>query len=94
VRQDQGQGTGATPANFAAVMSRAEFACSRLGGAAWTANAIIEDVWRLDGLAGISNLMNPQNGPAPAVYAPVGTAHGKNQNSSIGRIGDERQQFV
>jgi 4-carboxymuconolactone decarboxylase len=40
--------------------------CSRLGGTAWNADTVIEDVWRLDALADVSSLMNAHNGPAPA----------------------------
>jgi 2-methylcitrate dehydratase PrpD len=32
--------------------------CSRLGGTGWDADAIINDVWRLDALADVSSLMN------------------------------------
>jgi 2-methylcitrate dehydratase PrpD len=40
--------------------------CSRLGGATWNADAIIEDVWRLDELADVSRLMNEHAGFGPA----------------------------
>jgi 2-methylcitrate dehydratase PrpD len=39
--------------------------CSQLSGTAWNADSIIADVWRLDTLADVSNLMNSHNGPAP-----------------------------
>jgi hypothetical protein len=52
--------------------------CSRLGGTAWNADAVIEDVWRLDALADVSSLMNAHDGPASAteeaVSAPVRSA--------------------
>jgi 2-methylcitrate dehydratase PrpD len=48
--------------------------CARLGGTAWNADAIIEDVWRLDALADVSGLMNAHRGHAAAVI----TARGKN----------------
>jgi 2-methylcitrate dehydratase PrpD len=55
--------------------------CSRLGGATWNADAIIEDVWRLDALADVSSLMNSHSATAPAisetVSVPVRTARGK-----------------
>lgn len=72
--------------------------CSRLGGTAWNADTIIEDVWRLDALADVSSLMNSHDrvglAPGETVPAPVHTARGKNQNSNIGRIDDERQKSV
>ena len=46
--------------------------CSRLGGVAWNADAVIEGIWRLDTLADVSSLMNSHNGSAP-----VGKASGK-----------------
>jgi 2-methylcitrate dehydratase PrpD len=49
-------------------------ACARLGGTAWNADAVIEDVWRLDALADVSSLMNLHCGPAAAVT----TSRGKN----------------
>jgi 2-methylcitrate dehydratase PrpD len=56
--------------------------CSRLGGTAWNADTIIEDVWRLDALADVSGLMHAHDGPAPAmeeaVSGPVRAARGKN----------------
>jgi hypothetical protein len=56
--------------------------CSRLGGAAWNADTIIEDVWRLDALADVSILMNAHNGPAAAteeaVSGSVRAARGNN----------------
>ena len=45
--------------------------CSRLGGTAWSAGTVIEDVWRLDALADVSRLMNAHNAPAPAVEAAL-----------------------
>src|ERR1700712_4853221 len=48
--------------------------CARLGGTAWNADAIIEDVWHLDALADLSGLMNSHRGLAAAVT----TARGKN----------------
>jgi hypothetical protein len=41
-------------------------ACLRLGGADWDADAVIEAVWRLDGLADTSALMNAPRGNRPA----------------------------
>jgi 2-methylcitrate dehydratase PrpD len=38
--------------------------CSRLSGTSWNANVIIEDVWRLDGIADISRLMNQHDDAA------------------------------
>jgi 2-methylcitrate dehydratase PrpD len=56
--------------------------CSRLGGTAWSADTVIEGVWRLDALADVSSLMNAPNGPVPAMAeAPsgsVGAARGNN----------------
>ena len=56
--------------------------CSRLGETVWNADAVIEDVWRLDALADVSSLMNAPNGPVPAMAeAPsgsVGAARGNN----------------
>src|SRR5712664_1569151 len=52
--------------------------CSRLGGTAWNADAVIEDVWRLDALADVSSLMNAHNGAGEAVSAPVRSVRGKN----------------
>lgn len=46
--------------------------CSRLGGTAWDADAIIGNVWRLDTLADVSSLMNSPNEPASAVRAASG----------------------
>jgi hypothetical protein len=45
--------------------------CSRLGGTAWNADTVIEDVWRLDALADVSSLMNAHSGPAPAMAEAV-----------------------
>jgi len=39
-------------------------------------------------------LDEPQNGPAPAVYAPVSTVHEKKPELEHWKIDDERQQFV
>ena len=56
--------------------------CSRLGGTAWNADTVIEDVWRLDALADVSSLMNAPNGSAPAteeaVSGSVRAARGNN----------------
>jgi hypothetical protein len=49
--------------------------CSRLGGTAWNADTVIEDVWRLDALADVSRLMNAHDGPAPG---SVRAARGNN----------------
>jgi 2-methylcitrate dehydratase PrpD len=50
-------------------------ACARLGGTAWNADAIIADVWRLDGLADVSGVMTAQR---EATEAPsVRTMRGK-----------------
>jgi 2-methylcitrate dehydratase PrpD len=49
--------------------------CSRLGGGTWDADAIIEDVWRLDDLADVSTLMNSR-ATGPAIGSTVRTAHG------------------
>jgi 2-methylcitrate dehydratase PrpD len=50
--------------------------CARLSGTAWNADAIIENVWRLDELADVSGLMNSNHGPATAaeLSAPVHAA--------------------
>jgi 2-methylcitrate dehydratase PrpD len=40
--------------------------CSRLGGAEWDVDAIIENVWRLEALADVSGLMGAHGGPALA----------------------------
>jgi 2-methylcitrate dehydratase PrpD len=45
--------------------------CARLGGTSWNADAIIADVWRLDGLADVSGLMSPYDVPAPATGETV-----------------------
>jgi len=56
--------------------------CSRLGETVWNADAVIEDVWRLDALADVSSLMNAPNGSAPAteeaVSGSVRAARGNN----------------
>jgi 2-methylcitrate dehydratase PrpD len=56
--------------------------CSRLGGTAWNADTIIEDVWRLDVLADVSSLMSVHDGSRPAteeaVSGSVHAARGKN----------------
>jgi 2-methylcitrate dehydratase PrpD len=56
--------------------------CSRLGGATWNADAIIEDVWRLDELADVSRLMNEHAGFGPAskeiASVPARTVRRKN----------------
>jgi hypothetical protein len=52
----------------------------RLGGSAWNADTIIADVWRLDQLADVSNLMNSHDGTATqrsTVSTPVRTTCGK-----------------
>jgi 2-methylcitrate dehydratase PrpD len=49
----------------------------RLGGTAWNADAIIEDVWRLDTLADVSCLMNAHDRMAQEMSAPVRTMRGK-----------------
>jgi len=45
--------------------------CSRLGGTAWNADTVIDDVWRLDALVDVSSLMNAHDGPAPAMAEAV-----------------------
>src|SRR6266702_4350703 len=45
--------------------------CSRLGGTAWNADTVIDDVWRLDALVDVSSLMNAHDGPAPAMEEAV-----------------------
>jgi hypothetical protein len=56
--------------------------CSRLGGTAWNADTIVEDVWRLDVLADVSSLMSVHDGSRPAteeaVSGSVHAARGKN----------------
>jgi 2-methylcitrate dehydratase PrpD len=52
----------------------------RLGESAWNADTIIADVWRLDQLADVSNLMSPHDGTATqrnTVSTPVRTTCGK-----------------
>ena len=52
----------------------------RLGESAWNADTIIADVWRLDQLADVSNLMNSHDGTATqrnTVSTPVRTTCGK-----------------
>ena len=54
--------------------------CARLGGTTWNTDAIIADVWRLDGLADVSDLMGPHHVPAPATgekVTPVRAVRGK-----------------
>ena len=45
--------------------------CSRLSGTAWNPDAIISDVWRLEGLTNLSTLMGPHDGSASAMAKPV-----------------------
>jgi 2-methylcitrate dehydratase PrpD len=56
--------------------------CSQASGTAWNANAIIEDIWRLDALADVSSLMNSHNGAGAGAKqtepAPVRAARGAN----------------
>jgi hypothetical protein len=47
-------------------------ACARLGGTGWNADAVIEDVWRLDALADVSSLVNAHRGPAAGATAACG----------------------
>jgi len=55
--------------------------CSRLGGTAWNADAVIDDVWRLDALADVSSLMNAHNGPASAMEAVSGSVRAARGNN-------------
>jgi 2-methylcitrate dehydratase PrpD len=55
--------------------------CSRLGGTAWNADTVIEDVWRLDALADVSSLMNAHNGPASAMEAVSGSVRAARGNN-------------
>jgi 2-methylcitrate dehydratase PrpD len=50
--------------------------CARLSGTAWNVDAIIDDVWHLDGLVSLSSLMNSHQEPATASEgsAPVHAA--------------------
>jgi 2-methylcitrate dehydratase PrpD len=50
--------------------------CARLGGTTWNADAIIEDVWRLDALADVTSLMTSHQGLATVAEgsAPVHAA--------------------
>jgi 2-methylcitrate dehydratase PrpD len=45
--------------------------CARLGRTTWNTDTIIADVWRLDGLADVSDLMSPHHVPAPATGETV-----------------------